>query len=394
MRKGFWCVAALSLGPAVSNSFARFAYALILPSMRADLGWSYTLAGWLNTANALGYLIGALFTIRYVSQLGNRRMFCVAMFVTAAALVGSGLTGSFGVMFVFRFIAGVSGATVFICGGVLASNVFARRPSLAPAAIAIYFAGAGVGILVSGTGVPWLLEVHGDAAWADAWLAIGLVSVVFAIVAALAALRIEETSSGSRDSRWQAAAFPGALAGYFLFGLGYIAYMTFIVAWMKSHGAGALEVASTWAALGMATMLAPLAWRVPLSRWDGGRVLAAACAVTGVGALVPLLSTSLSAMIASAACFGGGMFTAPAAITALVKRSLPKTSWGAAVAGFTAVFAVGQSIGPILTGWLADATDSLRMGLLASAVVLLLAAAVATRQRFDGGRASGNMQEN
>jgi len=50
----FSVVAALSLGPAVSNSFARFAYALMLPAMRADLGLNYSQAGALNTANAIG----------------------------------------------------------------------------------------------------------------------------------------------------------------------------------------------------------------------------------------------------------------------------------------------------------------------------------------------------
>ena len=44
----FALVAALSLGPAVSNSFARFAYALMLPAMRADLGLNYSQAGALN----------------------------------------------------------------------------------------------------------------------------------------------------------------------------------------------------------------------------------------------------------------------------------------------------------------------------------------------------------
>jgi len=63
----FSVVAALSLGPAVSNSFARFAYALMLPAMRADLGLNYSQAGALNTANAIGYLGGALFAARYVS---------------------------------------------------------------------------------------------------------------------------------------------------------------------------------------------------------------------------------------------------------------------------------------------------------------------------------------
>jgi predicted MFS family arabinose efflux permease len=51
---------ALSMAAAVSLGITRFAYGLLLPIMRDDLGWSYTLAGAMNTANALGYLVGAL----------------------------------------------------------------------------------------------------------------------------------------------------------------------------------------------------------------------------------------------------------------------------------------------------------------------------------------------
>ncbi|MGH9054723.1 MAG: YbfB/YjiJ family MFS transporter [Acidimicrobiales bacterium] len=52
--------AGLALGPAVALGLARFAYALLLPAMRTDLHWSYTQAGALNTANALGYFAGAI----------------------------------------------------------------------------------------------------------------------------------------------------------------------------------------------------------------------------------------------------------------------------------------------------------------------------------------------
>src|SRR5689334_8568802 len=61
---------ALSLGAAVSLGVTRFAYGLLLPPMRADLQWSYTLAGAMNTANALGYLLGALLTPRLLRVLG------------------------------------------------------------------------------------------------------------------------------------------------------------------------------------------------------------------------------------------------------------------------------------------------------------------------------------
>jgi cyanate permease len=48
---------------------------------------------------------------------------------------------------------------------------------------------------------------------------------------------------------------------------------------------------------------------------------------------------------------------------------------------FTVVFAIGQAIGPVLTGWLADATQSLQAGLAVSVVILIGASAAAMRQR-------------
>lgn len=40
--RNWWIVLGLALGVTVSNSFARFAYGLILPAMQSDLGWTYT----------------------------------------------------------------------------------------------------------------------------------------------------------------------------------------------------------------------------------------------------------------------------------------------------------------------------------------------------------------
>ena len=384
----FSVVAALSLGPAVSNSFARFAYALMLPAMRADLGLNYSQAGALNTANAIGYLGGALFAARYVSALGNRRLFCTGMVATVIAILGSGLTGDFVAQLSLRTVAGVGGAMVFICGAVLASNIFPDRPRLASSAIALYFGGAGAGILLSGAGVPPLLTIAGDDAWRSAWLAIGIVSALFAVFAIWAARQIDEPSSGARGGAWPIAELRAALASYFLFGAGYIAYMTFVVAWMVSHGRAALDVSLTWGTLGIATLVAPLAWRVPRARWRAATVLAASGVVLGIGAALPLVSTSRPAMLMSAVFFGGAMFTAPAAVTDLVKTSLPKTSWGSAVSVFTVVFAIGQAIGPVLTGWLADVTQSLQAGLAGSVAILAVASATAMRQRTVSSKAA------
>lgn len=65
----------LALGPAVALGLARFAYGLLLPAMRTELGWSFATAGAMNTANAAGYLAGVLLAAPLARRLGVRRLF-------------------------------------------------------------------------------------------------------------------------------------------------------------------------------------------------------------------------------------------------------------------------------------------------------------------------------
>ena len=100
----WWIVAGLALGPAISNGFARFAYGLLLPSMRADLGWSFTEAGWINTANAIGYLLGAVLALSIIGRVGAKPLFVAGLALTAASLIASGLTRDFAWLSLWRSI--------------------------------------------------------------------------------------------------------------------------------------------------------------------------------------------------------------------------------------------------------------------------------------------------
>ena len=60
----------LSLAPTVGLGIGRFAYSLVLPDMRDALGWSYSAAGFMNTINAAGYLVGALLASRLIRRFG------------------------------------------------------------------------------------------------------------------------------------------------------------------------------------------------------------------------------------------------------------------------------------------------------------------------------------
>ena len=89
--RSLWGMAfALSLGAAISLGMARFSYGMLLPPMREDLAWSYTLAGAMNTANALGYLLGAMSLPRML-----RRWDAVQVFMAGAVLTSVFLSRCF-----------------------------------------------------------------------------------------------------------------------------------------------------------------------------------------------------------------------------------------------------------------------------------------------------------
>ena len=270
-----WTAVGLSLGPAVANGFARFAYALILPAMRADLGWSYTQAGSMNSINALGYLAGSLLAFYAIAAVGARRLFLSGMYITAAALALSGFATEFDTLAALRFVAGASGAVVFIAGGALAAALYPDDSRRAAAAIAVYFAGGGIGIVLPGITLPWLFAYSGNQAWPASWIAMGSVALLISIVCTRAIRLTADGGSTIARVPWKVRAFVPLLAGYFLFGVGYIAYMTFIIAWMRDHGSGPGAVAATWGALGLATVLASRVWRHALAAWSGGRATAA-----------------------------------------------------------------------------------------------------------------------
>ena len=79
-------------------------------------------------------------------------------------------------------------------------------------------------------------------------------------------------------------------------------------------------------------------------------------------------------MLCSAAVFGLGMFIAPSSVAVLVRQRVPSDLWAKGMTLFTVVFALGQAIGPVAAGAIADRrnlTESLFFG-----AALLLAAAL------------------
>ena len=351
--------ARLALGTASALGLARFAYGLLVPAMRAELGWSLAQAGALTTANGLGYLLGAVATAPVARRLGVTATFRLGMVLTAVALAATAVTSSYPLILLTRATAGAAGALVFIAGGVLASRAAARLRSAVP--LTIYFAGAGLGIAISGATLPLLLDGH-PGRWPLAWGGLAAAAGLATVISWTAARGGTVDAGPGREDASAATVFDlravtrlwRVATAYLLFAAGYIAYITFLSAYLTAHHASTLQVSATWAVLGLAGMAAPALWSRPVSTWPGAAALAAALAGISAAAAVALISAAPAVVAGSAAGYGATFLVVPAAITSLIHAAVPRPDWTAALATFTIVFAAGQTAGPYLAGALAD----------------------------------------
>ena len=383
---------ALSLGAAVSLGITRFAYGLLLPVMKSDLAWSYTLAGAMNTVNAAGYLLGALVTPWLLKRLGAARVLLWGAVLASVFMALSGFFIDAAPLLLQRLLAGVASAFVFIAGGLLAARLGTRAPQQAGLLLGLYYGGVGWGIALSALGVPLLLEAalgvaHG---WAWAWWGMALLCLVATAVLAWPARILQKQELVAQSGQapephlikkisWRSMAW--ALAGYTLFGVGYIGYMTFVIALLREQGASAGAVTLFYTLLGLAVVASARIWARLLDRAQGGGALALLNALLGLATVLPALTAAWPVVLASGLLFGAVFLSLVASTTAFVRHNLPSAQWAAGISAFTIVFAFGQIVGPTVVGWIADGPGGLARGLIYSAAALWLGALVAWRQR-------------
>lgn len=378
----------LALGSAIALGLARFSYALLLPTMKSDLGWSFAQAGAMNTANALGYLLGALTFGRLARRWLPGRLFTLGCWLTVLPMALSGLVSDTDLLLVQRVVAGTASAYIFISGGVLAARLASTSTRDAGLVLGLYYGGTGWGIVLSSILVP-LTVLPVARGWQLAWFALAAACAAFSIIAIAAARRIEASHAACAPARgahavhgvharWQR--FSLALAGYGLFGVGYIGYMTFIVALLRGSGMSNAVVSGFYILLGAATVVSARLWSGLLDRTRGGQALAVLNALLGLATLMPALIVHPAIAFASGLLFGATFLSAVASTTAFVRHNLPVTQWAGGISAFTSVFAFGQIVGPMAIGWVSD-SGGLARGLVYSSLLLVIGAILSACQK-------------
>ena len=328
----------------------------------------------------MGYLVGALLLPRALARLDARTIFLGGGWGAALLLALHGVAGSMvrsdALLYALRGLTGVASAATFASGGLLAARL-GQQPGAKPSLVlGLYYGGTGLGIVASSLIVPPLT-------WPVAWqgLALAALAATLAMGWGTRPLAAAPMAAAARGAGFSARDFAFGLAGYLMFGLGYIGYMTFIVTLLREQGASGATVVAFYILLGCGVIASSWLWAPLLQRYRGGQPLALLNALLAVATLLPVLSAHPLAVFASGALFGAVFLSLVASTTALVRHNLPPAAWPAGIAAFTSIFAAGQIVGPSLVGWVADGAGGLARGLAVSAGVLALGALLAARQR-------------
>lgn len=401
--KPFLTAFALALGAAISLGLARFSYGLFLPYMREDLGWSYLVAGSMNTANAAGYFVGAMMTPWCFRNSSVAKTFIAGSILTAFFI---GLSGAFigtSELITLRIMSGITSALVFVGGGVLAAQLGAIHPARSGLLLGIYYGGTGLGIILSSLLVPtlnyWALQKGFEHAWQAAWFAIAIAGFFLALLLIKPSLAVPEAPLKQKGSESTAVSRYGFIVvGYCCFGMGYIGYMTFVIALLKQMGVQAWSLNIFYAILGLCVMASSRIWAWMLDRFKGGESMAVLNTLLGVACFIPALIAlrsqadfgasiggqlsmfDLAGIYLSGVIFGSSFLSAVASTTAFVRHNMPQSQWVAGITVFTTIFAFGQILGPTLVGWISDG-GGLARGLLLSGAILLVGAVFAWFQR-------------
>jgi predicted MFS family arabinose efflux permease len=372
------------LALAAAMGIGRFAYTPLLPAMQQAAGLDPTQAGLLAAANYAGYLAGALLAAFAVPASGRIRILLVSTVAVAATTALMATTTDLAAWSVIRFVAGVASAGVLVLASGLVLDDLRRqgRASLS----GWLFSGVGLGIVISGV----VVRLTGEAlGWRGVWLLLALLATAAIYpcwrwlprAANENALAAASPSATARDHAVRIAHVL-LFAAYFLEGIGYIVTGTFLVAIVDGtrglRGIGA----EVWIVVGLAVIPSVVLWAKLAGRAGYARALASAYVLQAVGIALPITGGA-GAAFASAVLFGGTFAGITALTLALAGHLAPGRS-ARLIGMLTAVFGVGQMIGPVLAGLIVSRAQSFAPALAAaSALVLTGGVLMASLQPFD-----------
>ena len=369
-----------------SLGFGRFAYPMLMPSMRGSLGFNYSEMGLLSGAIMLGYLLFSLIGGMLATRFGPKRIVIASLLCGALSMFSISRLSEFSPLLFFSFAMGAGAAGSHISITTLPMAWFEEQRL--GRAVGVVTGGTGLGIIVTGLLLPYLLFNLGKEAWRECWFLLALITFLVAVIGWVLL----------REKPNLMAFLPPSLDGdnkfhppkresheltlkaifiiYFFFGFSYNIYATYFVAYMiEEIRLTAKTAGDIWAIFGWMCAGSGLIWGFVSDRLGRRKALLWNNGIISLSVLLPLLLYQPFFMGFSAFLFGGTFLGTVTIIAAAIGDQVSEKR--ASVYGLvTLIHGTGQFLGTISGGYLKDLTGSFQLTLIVSLIGFLLCLAL------------------
>jgi predicted MFS family arabinose efflux permease len=394
----------------------RFVYTPILPEMMASGALTLREAGWLASANFLGYLVGAMAASSIHGRAAQAWLARAGLVLTVAMLAAMAVADSPPAWMALRFAAGVASAFALVF---VSTQVLGRLTALGEGDRLIWLY-SGVGIGIAGSSLLTIAGTEAGLGWRASWAIAAALAAVFSVLAwrgagtgntsvrgapgassgasvASGATGVSGVSgsdgadgagrasggtgdTGARDRAGHdepptaaPRAFRMTVFAYGLFGFAYVIHATYLPAMVRGAGYSANAASWVWVVVGLVALPTTWVWREVAKRHGARGALVGCYVLQGLTALAPLLGDSIVG--AGIAAVGLGATFIPLTGLALpFARALDPVHSARAIGLMTAAFGAGQIVGPVAAAYLAEGSGGFGGPSVLACSVLLIAA--------------------
>ncbi len=351
----------------IAVGIGRFSYTPILPYMISELNLTTTEAGLIASSNYLGYLLGSLIPIFPQFPKNIRSIFIYSIFISIISLFAMGLTNTFEVFILIRFIHGIFSAFVLILGtSLIVSHVQKKGKIFLGTA---HFSGVGLGMALSAIVVSYLGFLN--FTWDELWFSIGILAMMLSFqIIKFTPIQKAEVKYNLKSKNKTSLGFSLITISYGLYGFGYVAFGTFISTMSRLTPGLEKTEPYVWFVVGVTGIPSVFFWN-----WFGSKIgndigLFLANLILGLGVLFSVLINNEFGIFISCILFGLS-FVPITSMCLLEGQKRFSGSFIVSTAILTFSFSIGQMIGPYLSGLLTDYYNSFFFSMIISGIVLI-----------------------
>ena len=351
----------------IAVGIGRFSYTPILPYMISELNLTTTEAGLIASSNYLGYLLGSLIPIFPQFPKNIRSIFIYSIFISIISLFAMGLTNTFEVFILIRFIHGIFSAFVLILGtSLIVSHVQKKGKIFLGTA---HFSGVGLGMALSAIVVSYLGFLN--FTWDELWFSIGILAIILSFqIIKFTPIQKAEVKYNLKSKHKTSLGFSLITISYGLYGFGYVAFGTFISTMSRLTPGLEKTEPYVWFVVGVTGIPSVFFWN-----WFGSKIgndigLFLANLILGLGVLFSVLINNEFGIFISCILFGLS-FVPITSMCLLEGQERFSGSFIVSTAILTFSFSIGQMIGPYLSGLLTDYYNSFFFSMIISGIVLI-----------------------